>query len=50
MQTPCIYPHGYLWIYRVVFLVGTAEVPEVQKRIDRESSTYMDIVQVREAT
>jgi len=30
---------------RVVFLVGTTEEPELQERIDRESSTYMDIVQ-----
>ena len=36
----------YLWILRVVFLVGTTEEPELQERIDRESSTYMDIVQV----
>lgn len=30
---------------RVVFLVGTTEDAELQKRIDHESSTHMDIVQ-----
>ena len=36
----------YLWILRVVFLVGTTDDAELQKRIDHESSTHMDIVQV----